>query len=323
MILGLKSFLLTGCPATGILSFVTTLICSYLLRPETFKRSTTRRQVPMKKFDTRPHRVLTLGKLYLVVCTISITICPALRATAAEYLPGIEWEEPRQVTPGKNNQDPPSDAVILFDGVDTNAWNNAETWSVTDGSLIVGKGMISTKETFGDCQLHVEWSSPLPAEGTGQGRGNSGVFFGPYEIQVLDSFENATYFDGQAAAIYKQTPPLVNVMRKPGAWNSYDIIWNTPRFDAEGGLTEPATVTVLHNGVLVQNNFELLGDTPFNRPPRYRPHPPELPIRLQDHRNPVRFRNIWVRKIAPIQGKRTQPPTLRDEKKSTKRPKKG
>ena len=323
MILGLKSFLLTGCPATGILSFVTTLICSYLLRPETFKRSTTRRQVPMKKFDTRPHRVLTLGKLYLVVCTISITICPALRATAAEYLPGIEWEEPRQVTPGKNNQDPPSDAVILFDGVDTNAWNNAETWSVTDGSLIVGKGMISTKETFGDCQLHVEWSSPLPAEGTGQGRGNSGVFFGPYEIQVLDSFENATYFDGQAAAIYKQTPPLVNVMRKPGAWNSYDIIWNTPRFDAEGGLTEPATVTVLHNGVLVQNNFELLGDTPFNRPPRYRPHPPDLPIRLQDHRNPVRFRNIWVRKIAPIQGKRTQPPTLRDEKKSTKPPKKG
>ncbi|MDG1991871.1 MAG: DUF1080 domain-containing protein [Pirellulales bacterium] len=277
----------------------------------------------MKKFDTRPHRVLTLGKLYLVVCTISITICPALRATAAEYLPGIEWEEPRQVTPGKNNQDPPSDAVILFDGVDTNAWNNAETWSVTDGFLIVGKGMISTKETFGDCQLHVEWSSPLPAEGTGQGRGNSGVFFGPYEIQVLDSFENATYFDGQAAAIYKQTPPLVNVMRKPGAWNSYDIIWNTPRFDAEGGLTEPATVTVLHNGVLVQNNFELLGDTPFNRPPRYRPHPPDLPIRLQDHRNPVRFRNIWVRKIAPIQGKRTQPPTLRDEKKSTKRPKKG
>ncbi len=277
----------------------------------------------MKKFDTRPHCVLTLGKLYLVACTISITICPALRATAAEYLPGIEWEEPRQVTPGKNNQEPPSDAVILFDGVDTNAWNNAETWSVTDGSLIVGKGMISTKEAFGDCQLHVEWSSPLPAEGTGQGRGNSGVFFGPYEIQVLDSFENATYFDGQAAAIYKQTPPLVNVMRKPGEWNSYDIIWNTPRFDTEGNLTEPATVTVLHNGVLVQNNFELLGDTPFNRPPRYRPHPPELPIRLQDHRNPVRFRNIWVREIAPIQGKRTQPPALRDGKTTTKLPKTG
>ncbi len=207
--------------------------------------------------------------------------------------------------------------------MDTNAWNNAETWSVTDGFLIVGKGMISTKEAFGDCQLHVEWSSPLPAEGTGQGRGNSGVFFGPYEIQVLDSYENATYYDGQAAAIYKQTPPLVNVMRKPGEWNSYDIIWNTPRFDAEGKLTEPATVTVLHNGVLVQNNFKLLGDTPFNRPPQYKPHPPELPIRLQDHRNPVRFRNIWIREIAPIQGKRTHQPTLRDKKTSPKLPKKG
>ena len=277
----------------------------------------------MKKFNLQPSCLPKLTRLSLAACTICITICPAPDATAAEYLPGIEWEEPRQVTPGKNNQDPPSDAVILFDGVDTNAWNNAETWSVTDGFLIVGKGMISTKEAFGDCQLHVEWSSPLPAEGTGQGRGNSGVFFGPYEIQVLDSFENATYFDGQAAAIYKQTPPLVNVMRKPGEWNSYDIIWNTPRFDAEGALTEPATVTVLHNGVLVQNNFELLGDTPFNRPPRYRPHPPELPIRLQDHRNPVRFRNIWVREIAPIQGKQTQQPTIRDKKTGTKPPKTG
>ena len=277
----------------------------------------------MKKFNLQPSCLPKLTRLSLAACTICITICPAPDATAAEYLPGIEWEEPRQVTPGKNNQDPPSDAVILFDGVDTNAWNNAETWSVTDGFLIVGKGMISTKEAFGDCQLHVEWSSPLPAEGTGQGRGNSGVFFGPYEIQVLDSFENATYFDGQAAAIYKQTPPLVNVMRKPGEWNSYDIIWNTPRFDAEGALTEPATVTVLHNGVLVQNNFELLGDTPFNRPPRYRPHLPELPIRLQDHRNPVRFRNIWVREIAPIQGKQTQQPTIRDKKTGTKPPKTG
>ncbi len=277
----------------------------------------------MKKFNLRPSYLPKLTKLCLAACAVCITISLAPNATAAEYLPGIEWEQPRQVTPGKNNQDPPSDAVILFDGVDTNAWNNAETWSVTDGFLIVGKGMISTKEAFGDCQLHVEWSSPLPAEGTGQGRGNSGVFFGPYEIQVLDSYENATYYDGQAAAIYKQTPPLVNVMRKPGEWNSYDIIWNTPRFDAEGKLTEPATVTVLHNGVLVQNNFKLLGDTPFNRPPQYKPHPPELPIRLQDHRNPVRFRNIWIREIAPIQGKRTHQPTLRDKKTSPKLPKKG
>ena len=213
------------------------------------------------------NRVPNFFRLHLVASTSILTCFLLLTVSAQEYLPGIEWEEPAAVTPGKTNQDPPSDAVILFNGVNTSGWNNAETWKVTDGSLIVGRGMISTKETFGDCQLHVEWSSPLPAKGTGQGRGNSGVFFGPYEIQVLDSFENATYFDGQAAAIYKQTPPLVNAMRKPGEWNSYDIIWKTPRFDAAGNLTEPATVTVLHNGVLVQNNFELLGDTPYNRPP--------------------------------------------------------
>jgi len=267
--------------------------------------------------------VPNLSRLHLVVSTIILTFFLLLNASAEEYLPGIEWEEPEQVTPGKTNQDPPSDAVILFDGVDTSGWNNAETWKVIDGFLIVGKGMISTKETFGDCQLHLEWSSPLPAEGTGQGRGNSGVFFGPYEIQILDSFENATYFDGQAAAIYKQTPPLVNVMRKPGEWNSYDIIWNTPRFDAAGNLTKPANVTVLHNGVLVQNSFELLGDTPYNRPPRYSPHPPELPIQLQDHRNPVRFRNIWVRKIAPIRGIQTRPPAIRNGKTTTPLPKAG
>ena len=271
----------------------------------------------------QPKYVPNIFRLQLVASTIILTFVLLLTASAQEYLPGIEWKEPEHVTPGRTNQDPPSDAVILFNGVDTSGWNNAETWKVIDGSLIVGKGMISTKESFGDCQLHVEWSSPLPAEGTGQGRGNSGVFFGPYEIQVLDSFENATYFDGQAAAIYKQTPPLVNVMRKPGEWNSYDIIWNTPRFDSAGKLTEPATVTVLHNGVLVQNNFELLGDTPYNRPPRYNPHPPELPIRLQDHRNPVRFRNIWVRRISPIQGTRTHPPAIRKGKTTTPLPKTG
>jgi len=271
----------------------------------------------MNMLKLQPNRILKLLRLHLVA-SISILTCFLFMDTSAqEYLPGIEWEEPETVTPGKTNQDPPSDAVILFDGVNTSAWKNAETWKVTDRFLIVGKGMISTKETFGDCQLHIEWSSPLPAEGTGQGRGNSGVFFGPYEIQILDSFENATYFDGQAAAIYKQAPPLVNVMRKPGEWNSYDIIWNTPRFDTSGNLTEPATVTVLHNGVLVQNNFELLGDTPYNRPPRYSPHPPELPIRLQDHRNPVRFRNIWVRKIAPIRGTQTRPPAIRNGKTTT------
>lgn len=149
----------------------------------------------------QPKYAPNIFRLHLVASTIILTFVLLLTASAQEYLPGIEWKEPEHVTPGRTNQDPPSDAVILFNGVDTSGWNNAETWKVIDGSLIVGKGMISTKESFGDCQLHVEWSSPLPAEGTGQGRGNSGVFFGPYEIQVLDSFENATYFDGQAAAI--------------------------------------------------------------------------------------------------------------------------
>ena len=269
----------------------------------------------VEKLTMRSLQATNRVMLYSVISMVYISLCSPLPAHAVEYLSGIEWNEPELVTPGATNRDPPSDAIILFDGSDKHAWNNAETWTVKDGVLIVGKGMIETKQTFGDCQLHVEWSSPLPAKGDGQGRGNSGVFFGPYEIQVLDSFNNVTYFDGQAAAIYKQTPPLVNAMREPGEWNSYDIIWNTPRFDTAGNLTEPATVTVLHNGILVQNNFELLGDTPYNRPPRYSPHPPELPIRLQDHRNPVRFRNIWVRKIAPIQGKRTQPPALREGKK--------
>ena len=261
----------------------------------------------------QPQRVSSVFVLFFSIWSL-------MPATAKEYLPGIEWDEPQHVTPGEGNQTAPSDAIILFDGQDKHAWNNANTWQIDNGCLVVGKGMIHTKDTFGDCQLHVEWSSPVPADGTGQGRGNSGILFGPYEIQVLDSFRNKTYFDGQAAAIYKQAPPLVNATKKPGEWNAYDIIWNTPRFDKAGQLTEPATVTVLHNGILVQNHFELLGDTPFNRPPRYNPHPPELPIRLQDHRNPVRFRNIWVRKIHPIQGKQTQPPSLRDGKKVTPLP---
>jgi len=229
-----------------------------------------------------------------------------------EYLSGIEWPEPPVVTPGATDREPPSDAIVLFGGEDTSAWVGGEKWTVKDGELIVGKGMIQTSQHFGDCQLHIEWSAPTPATGTGQQRGNSGVFFGNYEIQVLDCFENTTYFDGQAAAIYKQQPPLANAMRRPGEWNSYDIIWRAPRFSADGVLSSPAAVTVLHNGILVQNHFELLGDTPYNRPPRYEPHPPELPIRLQDHGNPVRFRNIWIREIEPLNGKRVRRPAIRE-----------
>jgi hypothetical protein len=177
--------------------------------------------------------------------------------------------------------------------------------------------MIESKETFGDCQLHIEWSAPTPPVGESQGRGNSGVFFGPYELQVLDSYDNKTYYDGQAASIYKQTPPMANAMKAPGDWNVYDIAWTAPRFNDDGSLKSPAYITVFHNGVLAQNHFELLGNTPFSDPPSYNKHDLKQPIRLQDHGNPVRFRNIWVRETKPPVGKRTREPFRRDGDKET------
>jgi hypothetical protein len=231
---------------------------------------------------------------------------------ADEYLSGIEWREPVVVTPGPSPGDPPSDAVILFDGTDLTQWNNADRWKVEDGVMVAGRGDIVSKQEFGDCQLHIEWSAPSKVRGAGQGRGNSGVFFmNTYEIQILDSYENATYPDGQAGAIYKQTPPMVNAMRPPGHWNVYDIVWKAPRFSEDGILLSPATITAFHNGILILNHFELLGDTPYHRPPQYQPHPSTGPIRLQDHGNPVKFRNIWVRPIEPIQGQQIRAPFLR------------
>jgi hypothetical protein len=195
----------------------------------------------------------------------------------------------------------PSDAVVLFDGKDLSHWNHAEKWVVKDGCVISGGNDIQSKQSFGDCQLHVEWASPEKVSGSGQGRGNSGVFMlGSYEIQVLDSYQNETYADGAAAAVYKQHPPLVNACRKPGEWQTYDIIWESPRFDAKGTLTKPACVTVLHNGVLVQNHFQPLGPTAWDQKPKYTPQPPKGPIGLQFHGNPVRFRNIWIREVKEL-----------------------
>lgn len=248
--------------------------------------------------------IITIGTVLFVSMT---------NGFCEEYLNGIKWEEPAVITPGTQNSDPPSDATILFDGKDLSHWNNADTWVVQDGIFICGKKAITTKAEFGDCQLHIEWSAPTPAKGTSQGRGNSGVFLmGKYEIQVLDSFENLTYFDGQAGAIYKQTPPMVNAMRKPGEWNTYDIFWTCPRFKEDGSLDSPAYITAIHNGVLILNHFQLLGDTPFNRPPEYRAHSSKGPIMLQDHGNPVRFRNIWVREIAPAKGVQERDPFLKN-----------
>ena len=203
----------------------------------------------------------------------------------------------------------------LFDGKNLDAWENAQNWKIADGAMVSGRGDVKTKAAFGDCQLHIEWSAPVPATGSGQGRGNSGIFLmDTYEIQVLDSFDNKTYFDGQAGAIYKQTPPQVNATLAPGKWNVYDIIWTAPRFQEDGALKSPAYITAIHNGVLILNHFQLKGDTPFHRPPQYNKHADKLPIRLQDHGNPVKFRNIWIREIKDAEGKQTKAPFLRDNK---------
>lgn len=251
---------------------------------------------------------------FAVVAILAAAICFTSCGLAqnAEYLTGIKWPEPPVVTPGKNCGDPPSDAIILFDGKDLSAWEGGERWKVEDGVAIVQGGDITSKQSFGDCQLHVEWSAPVPATGSSQGRGNSGVFLmDRYELQVLDSYDNETYFDGQASAIYKQTPPMVNAMRPPGEWNTYDIVWTGPRFNDDGSLESPAYITVLHNGVLTINHFALLGNTPFNEAPKYEKHG-KLPIHLQDHGNPVRYRNIWIREIKPIEGKREREPYFHD-----------
>jgi hypothetical protein len=229
-----------------------------------------------------------------------------------EYLSGVKWPEPPVVTPGKKCGDPPSDAIVLFDGKDLSKWENGDKWIVKDGVATVKDTDITSKQSFGDCQLHVEWSAPVPAKGTGQHRGNSGVFLmDRYELQVLDSYENETYFDGQASAIYKQTPPMVNVTRPPGEWNTYDIVWNGPKFKDDGSLESPAHITVLHNGVLTLNHFALEGNTPFTEFPHYEKHG-KLPIHLQNHGDPVRYRNIWVRELKPLKGVRETAPYFHD-----------
>lgn len=213
---------------------------------------------------------------------------------------------PPVVDPGPAGQPAsvPSDAVVLFDGGDLSKWVNAKggdaAWKVADGYMeVVAKtGAILTRETFGDCQLHVEWAAPLPASGESQERGNSGVFLmNIYEVQVLDCFENRTYADGMTAAIYGQHPPRVNACRPPGEWQTYDIIFHRPHFDGNGDVTEPARMTVLFNGILVHHDARLSGPTAWKARPPYKAHEDRLPISLQDHGNPVRYRNIWIRDL--------------------------
>ncbi len=238
-----------------------------------------------------------------------VTCWLASHVVAQEYLSGVEWVRPQIIDPGPPNG-PPSDAVVLFDGKDMSKWDGAEKWVVQDGCVTSGEGQVTSKDVFGDCQVHIEWAAAEKAEGSGQGRSNSGVFLmGRYELQVLDSYDNETYFDGQCAAIYKQHPPLVNACRKPGEWQTYDIIWKAPRFQ-DGKLVSPACITVLQNGVVVQNQFELEGDTPYHRPPAYEPHEDKGPLALQYHGNPVRFRNIWVRELKEVEHKRVHEPKI-------------
>ncbi len=214
---------------------------------------------------------------------------------------------------------PPSDAIVLFDGSDLSHWltRNGEPadWNVANGYIecVPGKSTIYSKQAFGDCQLHIEWATPAQVEGQGQGRGNSGVYLmGKYEVQVLDSYQNTTYPDGQAAALYGQYPPQVNASRQPGVWQTYDIIFHRPRFAPTGEVTEPATITVLHNGVLVQDHTRLTGPTMNRIRLDYYAHESRLPISLQNHRNPVRFRNIWVRDLEK-NDEPTQPSSVRSD----------
>jgi hypothetical protein len=198
----------------------------------------------------------------------------------------------------------PKDAVILFDGSSLDAWNSPDggpaRWKLTGGSMEVapGTGPIETKGKFGDVQLHVEWASPNPPVGTGQDRGNSGIFLmGEYELQVLDSYHADTYADGQAGAIYGQYPPLFNASRPPGEWQTYDVAFRRPRFNEGGKPLEPARLTLVHNGILIQNNEELLGRTSWLESLPYEAHADRGPIQLQDHGHAVRFRNIWIREL--------------------------
>ncbi|MCB0657411.1 MAG: DUF1080 domain-containing protein [Saprospiraceae bacterium] len=244
-------------------------------------------------------RKFLLSMLFL---TLGIAICFGQQRKPEET---EVWEPvPPVVTPGPWHQ-PPSDAVVLFDGKDLNAWESVNgkgqaPWMVMEGYVMVkpGSGSIQTKASFGSCQLHIEWKTPIDTAGLySQERGNSGVFLqSRYEVQVLDNYRNRTYSNGQAGSIYKQAIPQVNACLPPGDWQTYDIFYNAPQFDGGGKLTKPAYITVVHNGVLVQNHTEIKGNTQYIGDPAYTAHG-DAPLQLQDHHNFMAFRNIWIRKI--------------------------
>jgi len=248
-------------------------------------------------------RAFPMSRSAVISAFLVLLVTSLAAAQSREYKSGIVWPEPPVIDPGQPGG-PPSDAVVLFDGKNMDAWENGDKWIVADGVATADKGAILTKQKFGDCQLHVEFATPAEVKGSGQGRGNSGVYLmNRYEVQVLDSYNNTTYFDGQCGAIYKEQPPMVNACRKPGEWQTYDILFTAPRFNDDGSVKTPGYVTVLHNGILVHNHFELLGSTNFDRPPKYEKHDEKEPLQIQFHGNPVRFRNIWIREnVKPLVG---------------------
>ena len=249
----------------------------------------------------RPSTTVLLGLLVCLLGSLSTSAQTPARWKAHDMnrpRPPVVTSSPQLLTPA------PSDAVVLFDGSDLSKWRNLAGgpagWVVKDGYMesVTGAGYVYTRDSFGDVQLHVEWAAPVPAMGQGQGRGNSGVFLmSLYEVQVLDSFDNYTYADGQTAAVYGQYPPLRNAARPPGEWQSYDIFFRRPRFRPDGSVWKPARVTVLHNGILVQDNVEFWGPTSWLKHLPYESHQARLPLALQDHGNPVRYRNIWLREL--------------------------
>ncbi len=247
-------------------------------------------------------KVLTALLLVAVTAAFAQQERPEMKPEMTEI-----WDpEVTVITPGEKPTDAPSDAIILFNGTDIESeWTNGDGgkpgWIVEDGCVTVkkGEGVIKTKRVFEDCQLHIEWRSPAEVAGESQGRGNSGVFLqGIYEVQVLDNYNNRTYRNGQAGSVYKQHPPLVNACKAPGEWQTYDIIYTAPRFNKDGTYFTPPKITVLHNGVLVQNNVEVRGPTVYIGVPEYavEKHGPGSLV-LQDHGNPVSFRNIWIREL--------------------------
>lgn len=240
-------------------------------------------------------------KRKIILFCAAICLCGSMAWSQDPKLTEDWTHKPTVITPGCH-QSPPSDAIILFrKAKDISNWvsrNGSAKWKTSCRKMIVnGTGDIMTKEKFGDCQLHVEFQTPRKVISESQGRGNSGVYIQElYELQVLDSYNNETYYNGQAASVYKQSPPLVNASRKPGKWQTYDIVFHAPRFAADGSVTKPATITVFHNGVLVQDHFELKGPTGYTGYPKYEVHG-DMPLLLQDHGCLVQYRNVWIRKI--------------------------